>query len=326
MRRHGILNENRDLQYSAQAFMDSDHSHAADSSKQLGKALLVTLGFAAVEGYGGWLSGSLALLGDAGHMLTDSTALALAVLGARIAKRPPSARHSYGMGRAEVIAAVVNVILMLLVVSTIIGTALDRFRSPQAISGGTVIVIAAIGLLVNVVIARILSHGEQTLNSRAALLHVLGDLLGSIAALLAGLVVYFTGWTPIDPILSLFICALILLASIQLLRDALHVIMEGVPSHIDLHEVAEEMSDIPGVLSVHDLHIWAVSARQVALSAHLVLREFDQWPEILDAEQKLLQDRYQIGHATLQPESSPGRPNETGLENNSCKPCEFKQS
>lgn len=305
---------------------DNSHGHTADSSKQLGKALLVTLGFAAVEGYGGWVSGSLALLGDAGHMLTDSTALALAALGARIAKRPPSARHSYGMGRAEVVAAVVNVILMLLVVSTIIGAALDRLRSPQAVSGGVVIVIAAVGLTVNVIVARILSHGEQTLNSRAALLHVLGDLLGSIAALLAGLVVYFSGWTPIDPILSLFICALILLASIQLLRDALHVIMEGVPPHIELHEVAETMSSVPGVLSVHDLHIWAVSASQVALSAHLVLREFDQWPEILDAEQNLLQDRYQIGHATLQPEPPSDSRYDTKHEHNSCNPCEFQQT
>jgi len=305
---------------------DNSHGHTADSSKQLGKALLVTLGFAAVEGYGGWVSGSLALLGDAGHMLTDSTALALAALGARIAKRPPSARHSYGMGRAEVVAAVVNVILMLLVVSTIIGTALDRLRSPQAVSGGVVIVIAAVGLTVNVIVARILSHGEQTLNSRAALLHVLGDLLGSIAALLAGLVVYFSGWTPIDPILSLFICALIRLASIQLLRDALHVIMEGVPPHIDIHEVSEAMSSVPGVLSVHDLHIWAVSASQVALSAHLVLREFDQWPEILDAEQNLLQDRYRIGHATLQPEPPSDSRYDTKHEHNSCKPCEFQQN
>lgn len=279
-------------------------NHSRNSGKTLVPALALTLGFAAVEALGGWLSGSLALLGDAGHMLTDATALGIAALAAWVATRPPSARHSYGLVRAEVVAALLNGLFMLAVVVGIVVAAVERLQTPRPVVGGAVIGVAAVGLAVNIAVALVLSRGRQTLNTRAALLHVMGDLLGSVAALLAGAVVYFTGWTPIDPLLSLFICALILYSSMRLLRDVFHVIMEGVPLHLDLEEVGQAMAEIDGVTSVHDLHIWTVASGLVALSAHVVIRDLAGWDGILTALRQLLHDRFAIEHVTLQPESA----------------------
>lgn len=276
------------------------HGHRHGGSLQW--ALLLTFGFAVVEALGGWWSGSLALLSDAGHMLSDAVALGLAAFAAWVAKRPPSFRHSYGFARAEVIAALLNSILMLLVIIGIVVEAVHRLRAPQPVAGGEVMVIALIGLLVNVLVAFVLSRGEQSINTRAALLHVMGDMLGSLAALAAGAVIYFTGWTPIDPILSMVVAALILVSSLNLLREALHVLMEGVPFHLRLEQVGREMVQLQGVQGVHDLHIWNLSSGQVALSAHLELANMDDWPRQLKAARELLHDRFDIEHVTLQPE------------------------
>ena len=265
-------------------------------------SLGLTLGFAALEAVAGWWSGSLALTGDAGHMLTDSTALGLAAFAAWLAARPPSPRHSYGLGRAEVLAALFNGLFMLAVVIAIVIAAVERVRDPQPVAGGVVMAVAAVGLGVNVGVIYLLSRGEQTLNTRGALLHVLGDLLGSVAALIAGAVVHFTGWTPIDPLLSVAICVLILISSLRLLREVLHVIMEGVPAHLDLAAVGRAMAGVAGVDSVHDLHIWTLSSGRVALSAHLVVERMDEWDGVLTAERTLLAERFGIDHATLQPE------------------------
>lgn len=265
-------------------------------------ALGLTLGFALLEGIGGWWAQSLALLGDAGHMVSDATALGLAALAARIARRPPSTRHSYGLGRAEVVAALVNSLFMVAVVTLIGFAAIERLQQPVAVHGGAVIAIALAGLAVNVLVAWVLSRGERTLNSRAALLHVLGDALASVAALTAGAVIYFTGWTPIDPLLSLFICALILVSVIRLLREVLHVIMEGVPPYLELRDVGRAMAGVSGVGSVHDLHIWTLSSGNVVLSAHIVIASMTHWDDVLLALRRLLHERYGIDHVTLQPE------------------------
>ncbi len=278
------------------------HGHEASSGRTLLWGLGITAGFAVVEAIGGWWSGSLALLGDAAHMISDATALALAAFAAWVARQPPSARHSYGLVRAEAVAALVNGLFMLVVVGGIAYHAVERLRHPHEVAGGVVMGIAAVGLAVNLVVARILHHGEQTLNTRAALLHVLGDLLGSVAALIAGAVIYFTGWTPIDPLLSLLICVLILVSSLRLLRDVLHVIMEGVPPYLDLPAVGRAMAGVPGVRSVHDLHIWTLSSGLVALSAHVVIDSMDRWEAVLAALRELLKERYGIEHITLQPE------------------------
>jgi len=264
--------------------------------------MLITILFAAVEAVGGWWSGSLTLLGDAGHMVSDGTALGLAAFAARVARQPASAQHSYGLVRAEAVAALVNGLFMLLVVAGIAYHAIERLRSPHAVAGGTVMIIAFLGLLINLLVAKMLHGGEQTLNTRGALLHVLGDLLGSVAAMLAGLVIYFTGWMPIDPLLSLLICGLILFSSLRLLRDVLNVIMEGVPRGLELPEVGQAMAGVSGVSSVHDLHIWTLSSGMVVLSAHVVIQDMNHWERILDASRRLLSERFSIDHVTLQPE------------------------
>ena len=278
------------------------HHHHGDSGTHLRWALIITLGFAIVEAAGGVWSGSLALISDAGHMFSDSVALGLAAFAAWIAKRPPSLRHSYGFVRAEVIAALINSALMLAVIIGIVVEAVIRLNEPQPVAGGAVMIIAAIGLAVNVVVAFVLSGSQHSINSRAALLHVLGDLLGSVAALIAGAVIYFTGWMPIDAILSLVVAGLILFSTLNLLREALHVLMEGVPLNLRLEEVGLEMAKMTGVKSVHDLHIWNLSSGQIALSAHLELATLDAWQKVLIDMRKLLHDRFDIDHVTLQPE------------------------
>jgi cobalt-zinc-cadmium efflux system protein len=280
--------------------------HHAPAARGLYAALALTLGFAFVEAVGGLWSGSLALLGDAGHMFSDSVALALAAFAAWIARRPPSARHSYGFARAEVIAALVNGLLMLAVVIGIVVEAIGRLQTPRPISGVTVMAIAAVGLAVNIGALFILSHGAEDINTRGALLHVFGDLLGSIAALIAGAVIYFTGWMPIDALLSLLICALILASTLRLLREALQVLMEGVPHHIDLNDVGRNLAALPGVISVHDLHIWTPASGAPALSAHIVVDDLGNWMQTLEASRALLSTRYRIEHVTLQPETRAG--------------------
>jgi cobalt-zinc-cadmium efflux system protein len=264
--------------------------------------LILTFSFAFVEWVGGIFTGSLALVADAGHMFSDSMALALAAFAAWVAKRPRSPRHSYGFARAEVIVAAINGILMLAVIVMIVIEAIERLRAPAPILGGGVMLIAAAGLAVNTVAALMISREEKTLNARAALIHVLGDLVGSVAALLAGAVVFFTGWLPIDPILSLGIAALILFSTTNLLRSALHDLMEGVPASIDLIAVQKMIARLDGVLAVHDLHVWGISSGQVALSAHLELKDLAQWPRTLEAAKAKVHEEFGITHVTLQPE------------------------
>jgi len=286
-----------------------NHSHPdhrahlkTGSGTSLAWALVLTFSFAIVEALSGWWSGSLALLGDAGHMVSDSTALGLALLAAWIARRPPSATHTYGFGRVETLTAFANGLLMIVIVVAIVVSAIERLQHPQTVQGGAVMGVAMFGLLINVAVMLVLSRGEQTLNTRGALLHVIGDMLGSVAAILSGAVIYFTGWMPIDPILSMVICALILTSSINLLRESLHVILEGVPTNLDLRDVGAAMAQVPDVASVHDLHIWTMGNGQPALSAHVVIGDLAQWPDILARQLQLLDERYQIEHVTLQPE------------------------
>lgn len=278
------------------------HHHSPHPGNTLFLALILTLAFAGVEALAGWWSGSLALLGDAGHMVTDSTALGLAALAAWIAQRPPSARHSYGLGRIEVLTALINGLFMLTIVAAIVVSAIERLQSAREVAGGSVMTVAAVGLGINILVMLILSRSEQTINTRGALLHVFGDLLGSIAAILSGAVIYFTGWLPIDPLASMLICGLILLSSLRLLREALHVLMEGVPLHVDLPEVGRAMARVAGVKSVHDLHIWTPSSGQVALSAHVVVTDLSTWDGTLQRLRTLLHDQFGIEHVTLQPE------------------------
>jgi len=285
------------------------HSHAEHAGgNTLILALLLTLSFAGVEALAGWWSGSLALLSDAAHMLTDSSALGLAAAAAWFARRPPSLLHSYGLVRAEVLAALFNSVLMLALIGFIVHEAIERIGAPREIAGSAVIGVAVVGLIVNLIVAWILHRGEQTLNSRAALLHVLGDMLGSVAAITAGIVIVTTGWTPIDPLLSLLVAALILASALRLLREVLHVLMEGVPLNVQLDAVGHDLAALPGVLRVHDLHVWTLSSGTIALSAHLELRDLADWPGILAAARQTLDAHHGIRHVTLQPETLAAAP------------------
>jgi cobalt-zinc-cadmium efflux system protein len=278
-----------------------DHHHAGAGATLLW-ATGLTLGFAAVEAGVGLWAGSLALVADAGHMVNDAAALGLAAGAAWLARRPATPRHSYGLGRAEFIAALVNSLGLLALVAWLAVSAVERLQAPLAVQGEAVSITAAVGLAINLLVAWLLSRGEKNLNTRAALLHVMGDLLGSVAALLSGLVIYFTGWMPIDPLLSLAIGGLILISSLRLLREALHGLMEGTPFHIDPEAVGRALAGVPGVASVHDLHIWAVKAEAPLLSAHLVVHDIARWETVLEASHALLASRFGIHHATLQPE------------------------
>ncbi len=284
------------------------HSHDHSTERALTRALLFTLGFALVEGVVGYWAGSLALLSDAGHMFTDASSLALAALAAHIARQPASRRHSWGMGRAEVLAALINALLMVAIVSAVVYGAILRLQKPVPVSGGAVLIVATLGLALNLLVLRTLTHSHQTLNTRGAILHVLGDALGSVAALGSGAVIMLTGWTPIDPILSLVICGLILTSALQLLREGLHVVMEGVPRHLSLDEIGKTMAQVPGVTAVHDLHVWQVNSDRIALSAHVVLRRMEDWLAVLAELNRRLKQDYGIDHATLQPEPLPAVP------------------
>ena len=291
-----------------------DHDHAHDDGHAHGQqaagggarralviALALTGGFAVVEAIGGWVAGSLALLSDAGHMITDAAALGLALFANAVARRPASSRASYGYGRAEVLAGFVNAIAMLAVVALIAIEAVRRLLEPSPVAGGTVTAIAAVGLAVNLVAAWVLSRAGGSFNTRGALLHVMGDLLGSLAALVAGGVILATGWTPIDPILSLAVALLILRSTWQLLKQSTGVLMEGVPRHLDFDAIGRSLAALPGVSDVHDLHIWNMSTEGVALSAHLAIARGDDWPALLAQARRMLASEYGIRHATLQP-------------------------
>jgi cobalt-zinc-cadmium efflux system protein len=283
---------------------DAKHAHfvEARSQKALGAALLLTLLFAVIEVVTGFMSNSLALISDAGHMVTDAAALGLALLAQLIAKRPPSARHSFGFGRAEALAAFVNCLAMLALVGWIVFEAAHRFASPQPVQGGVVLAVAAVGIAINLLVAWMLSRDQQNMNTRAAMVNVMGDLLGSVAAVIAGAVIYYTGWVRIDPLLSIFVSLLILKSTIGVLRESYHFLMKGVPAQIDYLQVGADLAALDGVHSVHDLHIWDMSPGEPALIGHLEIDELDNWPRILHSVQDMLLDKHGIDHVTLQPE------------------------
>ncbi|MDN5848334.1 MAG: cation diffusion facilitator family transporter [Nitrococcus sp.] len=265
-------------------------------------SLALTLVFAVVEAIGGALSGSLALLADAGHMATDSLALGFGALAAWLSRSPPTTRHSYGLQRFELLGGLVNSLFMLGIAGWLAYAAVQRFADPQPVAGGMVMIIAAVGLSVNLLVLRVLHGGAKSFNSRGAILHVLGDLLGSAAALSSGAVVYFTGWTTIDPLLSLVIGLLILGSTSKLLFEVLHVFLEGVPPHVNLAEVGRALAALQGVEEVHDLHIWTLASGSHALSAHIYIRDMQRWPQLLATIQELLKREYEITHTTIQPE------------------------
>jgi cobalt-zinc-cadmium efflux system protein len=265
--------------------------------------LVVTLSIMAVEVVGGFLANSLALLADAGHMLTDTAAVGLALFAAWIAGRPATAEKTYGYLRLEILAALLNGTVLLLLAGLIVWHAMQRLLDPPAIEPRILFGVATVGLIANAVALRILRDGHRhSLNVRGAYLHVLGDLLGSVGAMTAGLVVLLTGWTLADPLVSVLIAALILVGALRLVRESADVLLESTPGHIRLGEVTHAISSIPGVSDVHDLHVWTVTSGVIAMSGHAVVPDAARGQTVLETVQSRMAD-LGIHHVTVQIES-----------------------
>ena len=263
--------------------------------------LLLTLAFTAVEIAGGIWTGSLALLADAGHMVSDNVAIVLALVAVTLARRPSTPTRSFGLQRAEILAAFVNGLTLVLVSGWIVWEAIQRFGDAPEILGGWMLVVALVGLLVNVLAATILIRaGRESLNVEAALRHVVADLLGSGAVLVAALVIVTTGWTLVDPLVSIGIAFLIVASAWGVLRDSTSILMEATPSGIDAEAVAAAIVDVEGVTSVHDLHIWRITSGFDALAAHVLVGRGEDCHGLRREIEVALRDRFGITHTTLQ--------------------------
>lgn len=283
-----------------------DHRHDARSrdERRTLAAMLLIAGFMAVEIAGGLISGSLALLADAGHMATDAAALALAWSAFRLSRRPRDAEKSFGYHRFEVLAAFINGLALLALVIWIVFEAVERMLAPPQVLAGPMLGVALAGLVVNLVAFRLL-HGanRENLNIRAALWHVAGDILGSLAAILAAIVILATGWTPIDPLLSLVVAGLLVRASVMLIRRTAHILMEGAPSHIDADELAAGLArDVPEIVGVHHLHIWLLTAERPLATLHIEVRAPEDAAAALAGAKRFLAAGYGIDHCTIQVE------------------------
>jgi cobalt-zinc-cadmium efflux system protein len=259
-----------------------------------------------VEALGGWLSGSLALLADAGHMLTDVGALGLSLLTAAIARRPADDRKTYGYLRWEIIAALVNGAALIGIAVWVVVEANHRLGQPHRVEAGLLMAVAAAGLAVNALALWVL-HGshQHSLNTRGAYLHILSDLLGSIAALGAGVVIALTGWTPIDPILSIVLALLILAGAWRLVKESTDILLEAVPRSVSMPEVQRRMLAVEGVRAVHDLHVWTVTSGVIAMSGHAVVPSLASHPGVLDGIRREM-GGLGIGHVTIQLEVADG--------------------
>ncbi len=289
----------------------TEHPHARQAGGGNERRVLLTLvltgGFMVVEAAGGALSGSLALIADAGHMLTDTAALGLSWLAFRAARRPPDAARSYGYHRLEVVAALVNGVALVLISVWIGVEAARRLFAPAEVLGVPMLAIAGVGLGVNLLGFRILHGAERdNLNIRGATLHLLSDILGSLAAVAAGLVILATGWTPIDPILSLLIMGLILHSGLTLVVQSVHVLLEGAPRDLDVAALRRSVaSELAGVVSVHHVHAWSLTPNQPLLTMHVEIDASAAHDEVLHRVQDLLARRFGIHHATIQVECGP---------------------
>lgn len=276
--------------------------------RPLAIALAITGTFLVIEVIGGLWTNSLALLADAGHMATDVAALGLSLFAVWLARRPATPQRSFGYYRAEVLAALVNSATLVLIALYIFWEAYQRIGEPPEVDSAPMLVVAVGGLIANAASAWVLTRGgghTHNLNMRGALLHVVGDMLGSIGAIAAALVMLLTGWYLADPLLSAAIGLLILISSWRLLKESVNVLLEATPGHIDAEEVRAAVGAVEGVEDLHDMHIWTVTSGMIAMSGHLELSGTRDWHEVLVEVSCLLQDRFGIAHATLQPEDSP---------------------
>ncbi len=279
------------------------HGGKLPSRWALGAALICTLTIAVVQFVGGILANSLALQGDAGHMLSDAAALSVSFLAAWLATRPMTARRTFGFHRAEVLAALLNSVFLLGIAGWVGIRAIGRLGHPVEVAAIPVLFIAIIGLIVNLVALKVLGHHQHSnLNIRGAFLHVLGDTLGSAGVIVSAIVIYFTGWNTIDSLVSIGIGCLLVLSGARLLRDSISVLMLATPANVDGEAVRSGLLSLPGVLGIHDLHIWTVNSGFVSLSCHADIEANTPTDVILKSATQLLRERFGIRHVTIQPE------------------------
>jgi cobalt-zinc-cadmium efflux system protein len=279
------------------------HGHApAASERALGFAALLTGAFLLVEVVGGLVSGSLALLADAGHMLTDVASLVLAWVALRLSRRPATWRRTYGFDRLSVLAAFVNGLALFVIAAWIAWEAWERLREPGEVMGGVMLGVATAGLLVNILAFWILTRGEQSnLNMRAAALHVAADLLGSVAAILGALVILGTGWTPIDPLLSVLVAVILLRSAWSVVAESGHILLEGAPAGFDPREVAADLTTaVPGVTRVHHVHAWSISEDRPMVTLEAEAAPGTDARVVRHALKTRLRDRWAVGHATVE--------------------------
>jgi cobalt-zinc-cadmium efflux system protein len=289
---------------------DHDHKRAhgaggSGSRRRLKLVLALTIAYMLAEAIGGFVSNSLALLSDAGHMLTDVAAILLAMLALWFASRPATHQKTYGYYRMEILAALANGVALVVISLLILLEAVQRIRTPEPVRGLEVALIGAGGLLVNAISASLLHRAsEENLNMRAAFLHVVSDAIGSLGAIAAGLLIWQKGLLIADPLISIAIAVLIVYGSWQLIRDAVNVLLEGTPAHIDIAAVIASMRRVGGIREVHDLHVWTISSGKDALSAHVTIGEGASHKAVLEDLHECLRSEFNIGHLTIQVESA----------------------
>ncbi len=283
---------------------DHRHRRSSESWRRLSFVLVLTAIYMIAEMLGGLWTGSLALLADAGHMLTDVVALILALIAVWFGSRPATSSKTFGYYRLEIIAALVNGVALIVISILIFYGAYKRWLLPPVVRSGPMIVVAAGGLLVNLICAWILhSHNEVDLNLRGAWLHVVGDALGSVAAIVAGALMSLFGWYAADPLFSIIISLMIIWGSVRLIREATNVLLEGTPAHINLAAVEDAILNTVGVNDVHDLHVWTITSGREALSAHVIHGSNISQPDLLRELRVKLHDRFGVDHLTIQMET-----------------------
>lgn len=281
------------------------HHHEQDATAPLQWALGLTAVFFLVELFGGWWTGSLALLSDAMHMGLDLTALLFSLFAAKVGRRPPDAQRTFGYKRVEVLVAFINGVTLILISGVILREAYGRWFIPRDVKAPQMLLIAVIGFLSNVAAGAVLFRSSRTnINLRGAYLHMLSDALSSIGVIIAGVLIMATGWRQADPLVSALICLGIIVTSYWLVRDSVHILLEGAPTHLELDEIRAALRALPGVESVHDLHLWSVTKGTESMSGHVVVESPEHIAPTMRAGAKILKERFNISHVTLQVETS----------------------
>ena len=279
------------------------HHEVADYNRAFAIGTALNIGFVIVEGGYGWVAGSIALIADAGHNLSDVLGLLLAWGAHWLSKKPPSARKTYGLRRITIMASLTSAVLLLVALGAIAWEAVERLASPQPVEGMIVIIVAAIGVVINTATALLFVKGQHDLNIKGAYLHMAADAAVSLGVVIAGVAILYTGWLWLDPVLSLAIVTIVLIGTWHLLRDSLNLSIDGVPSGIDVEEIRQYLQSLPGVERIHDLHVWALSTTETALTVHLVASQ-PTGNRFLEQLQQELKQRFSIDHATIQVEQA----------------------